>query len=628
MTSIDELFKSSGLPNKRKLDTVRDPNEIYKSAKLGGSSNGRHAQVEDEDEDMTEAGPAPPPEGEDDDDGEYGPTAPQDDEGDDEEGRFFGGGITRQEAEVLDYVEGADNEPAAADEKMDATWLRRTALAFEKKINRNAELRARHADEPARFIDSEADLDAAVRALSILAEHPSLYGEFARLGCAASLASLLAHDNADVALAAIQIVGELTGDDLGGGGGAAAAAATDADWSALVDALLAADLLPLLVSNLGRLDEFGDDDADREGVYRILEVTENLCSRPETAEVVARDEQLVRWLLARAAKDEGGGAAVSQNKQYAAEMLAILAQAAPANRARLAGLDAVEALLQLVAPYRARDPDKGDEAEYMENLFEALTCIVDEDTGLGRQKFVEAEGHALCLVLAQSSSSSSGKSARKARTPALRLLDHAVSRSREAGVCERVVEYGGLKTLFTLFMKIKTGSGGGGGGDSARALEHLISIFSWMLRLLPAESAERVRTLAKFVEKDYEKTTRLAALRREYATRVAAVDATIAREADAMGADAAADDAAAVDGWFSRRLDAGLFCLQTLDVILAWLAAEDAGVGRRIGELLADKGGTDVIKASLREQAEGVDTSTDDGKEMLDMLNTLADCID
>ncbi|KLU83714.1 hypothetical protein MAPG_02765 [Magnaporthiopsis poae ATCC 64411] len=105
MTSIDELFKSSGLPNKRKLDTVKDPNEIYKSVKLGGSSNGRHAQVEDEDEDMTEAGPAPPPEGEDD-DGEYGPAAPpdDDDEGDDEEGRFFGGGITRQEAETLDVI--------------------------------------------------------------------------------------------------------------------------------------------------------------------------------------------------------------------------------------------------------------------------------------------------------------------------------------------------------------------------------------------------------------------------------------------------------------------------------------------------------------------------------------------
>lgn len=608
-----------------KLYSIRNADEIYKSAKLGSNGNGRHTQVEDEDEDMTEAGPAPPPEGEDD-DGEYGPTAPpDDDEGDDEEGRFFGGGITRQEAEVLDYVEGADGGgDELADERIDATWLRRTALAFEKKISRNAELRARHADEPARFIDSEADLDAAIRALSILGEHPSLYAEFARLGCAASLVSLLAHENTDIALAAVQIVGELTGDDIGAG-------ATDADWSALVDAMLEADLLPLLVSNLGRLDEAGDDDADREGVYRILEVAENLCSRPSAAETVARDDQLVRWLLARAAKDEGGGGGgggvgVSQNKQYAAEMLAILAQAAPTNRTRLAELDAVEPLLQLVSPYRARDPEKGDEAEYMENLFEALTCIVDDDTGLGRQKFVEAEGHALCLVLTQSSSS--GKGARKARTPALRLLDHASGRSREIGVCERVVEYGGLKTLFTLFMKIKTaGGGGGGGGDSARALEHLISIFSWMLRLLPAESAERVRTLAKFVEKDYEKTARLVALRREYAARVAAVDADIEREARAMRADQERDGA--VDGWFSRRLNAGLFCLQTLDVILAWLAAEDSGAGRKIGELLADKGETlALIKASLKEQAEGVDTSTDDGKEMLDMLNTLADCLD
>ncbi|TLD14169.1 uncharacterized protein PgNI_02877 [Pyricularia grisea] len=595
MTSIDDLFKSSGLPSKRKLDPVRDPNEIYKSAKLNPSSS-RHAQVQDEDDgDDIEAGPAPPPE--DDEDGDYGPSAPPDDDipDDDEDGRFFGGGITRQEAEVLDFVESADSAAPPADDKFDAAWLRRTALALEKKINRNAELRARHADDPAKFIDSEADLDAAVRNLSILAEHPSLYPEFSRLGTAGSLTGLLAHENTDIALAAVQIVAELTGDDVEG--------ATEDEWSVLVDALLEADLLSLLVSNLERLDEAGDE-ADREGVYRILEVVENLCGgRPATAEMVGRCDPLLKWLLARATKAEEP---VSQNKQYAAEMLAILAQASPVNRDRLArDLDAVEPLLQLVAPYRARDPERGgDEEEFMENCFEALTCIADRPEG--KQKFVDAEGHALCLVLIGS------PTAKKARTPALRLLDHAVAQSREAGVCERIVEYGGLKTLFTLFMKSSSSNAKGSSKKrDPRVVEHLISIFACMLRLLPTDSAERIRTLAKFVEKDYEKTERLVQLRREYAGRVAAVDAAGMDELDE-------------DERFSRRLDAGLFVLQSIDVMLAWLVAEDDGAKRKIQTLLADRDETlELLSESLKEQADAVDVETENGKEMHDMLTTL-----
>jgi beta-catenin-like protein 1 len=44
-----------------------------------------------------EAGPSAPPEDED-----YGPDIPDDDD----EGRFFGGGVTREENEILDYMDG------------------------------------------------------------------------------------------------------------------------------------------------------------------------------------------------------------------------------------------------------------------------------------------------------------------------------------------------------------------------------------------------------------------------------------------------------------------------------------------------------------------------------------------
>lgn len=79
-----------------------------------------------------------------------------------------------------------------------------------------------------------------------------------------------------------------------------------------------------------------------------------------------------------------------------------------------------------------------------------------------------------------------------------------------------------------------------------------------MLRSLPSDSAARIRLLAKFVEKDYEKLDRLVIVRREFASKTSIVDQEIERErATLLGGQ---DDRA--DEWFSRRLDAGLFSLQ------------------------------------------------------------------
>ncbi|OIW29194.1 DUF1716-domain-containing protein [Coniochaeta ligniaria NRRL 30616] len=588
MTSIDELFKGAGLSSsKRKLDPIRDPSEIYKSAKTSLSNPSRHAA---QPPDSPEAGPAAPP----DDDDEYGPSAPPapdsepepDEAGDDDEGRFFGGGITRDQASVLSYVNSTDDAGPAT---FDAAWLRRQSLAFERLINRNAELRARYPTDPARFVESEADLDAAVRGWAVLAELPGLWGEWVRLGSAASLVGLLAHENVDVAVGVVEVVGEMTGDDV---------EAEDGEWDGLVDGLLEADLLGLLVGTFGRLDE--GDEADREGVYHALEVVENLCSRAETADVVGRNERLLRWLLERAGRAEKE---VSQNKQYAAEILAILLQASGANRRRLAGLDAADVLLQLVAAYRKRDPEKGgEEEEFMENLFEALTCLVDEPEG--KAKFVEAEGVELCLIML--------KEGKMSKRPSLRLLDHAVGGVGGAQVCQKVVEEGGLKTLFTMFMK----------KHDHQTTEHLLGIFSWMLRLLPANSAERIRMLAKFMEKDYEKTAKLAKLRREYLAKVEAVEQQMRQEFGGREPEGEEEEAE----WLSRRMEAGLFCLQTINVILAWLIAEDDGARKKIEALLADHDETfRDLKVRIEEQLKETDGETAEGKETRDILSTLMD---
>ncbi|KHN98667.1 DUF1716 domain-containing protein [Metarhizium album ARSEF 1941] len=570
MASVDDIFKNSGVPSKRKLEAIKHPNEIYKVSKLSVEDAGRGAHVRAQPGDDQDFGPAMPPDDE-------------DEAGDDEEGRFFGGGISKQESQILDFVDEA-GDAARAPDKVDATWLRKTVLNFEKHITKNAELRAKHAGDPQKFISSEADLDADIKSLSILSEHPELYPDFVKLGSVNSLVGLLAHENTDIAIDSIEIIGELTDEDV---------SAEDDQWNALVDALIEADLVGLLVSNFSRLDE--DDEADRNGVYYALGVIENLCSRTATATRICQEDSLPEWLLRRAQRQEP---VVTQNKQYAAEILAILAQASPENCLQLSKLDTIDNLLQLVAAYRRRDPDKGgEEEEFMENLFEALTCLVDQPSG--KTKFLAAEGVELCLIML--------KDGKMSKAPALRLLDHAAGGATGAEVCLKIVEAGGLKGVFTLFNKTK----------DHRLLAHLMSMFASMLRLLPASSAERIRTLAKFVEKDYEKTAKMVRLHREYLLRVRRAEDGFARQD-------ATDEEEAEIALLSHRLDAGLHTLQQIDAVLAWLVAEDAGASRKIRQLLAEQDEDfPVLAGILSEQQRGLDTSAEDSKDLSDMLGTL-----
>lgn len=75
--------------------------ELYKAAKLESNgdvkSKGKAPMVEDGEEDDGEAGPDLPPDFE-------------EDEPDDEEGRFFGGGMERQTADAMQYIDQQDAE--------------------------------------------------------------------------------------------------------------------------------------------------------------------------------------------------------------------------------------------------------------------------------------------------------------------------------------------------------------------------------------------------------------------------------------------------------------------------------------------------------------------------------------
>jgi len=140
---------------------------------------------------------------------------------------------------------------------------------------------------------------------------------------------------------------------------------------------------------------------------------------------------------------------VSQNKQYAAEILSIFLQLSRDQlRSTLSLKDhnVIDILLTQLSPYRKRDPEKNndEEEEFVENLFDSLcTCV---QIPQGKQQFLDLEGVELCLLFLKGD----GK---VARNRGLKVLDFAVGGLSGDAVAEKLIDAGGLKVLFGIFMK-------------------------------------------------------------------------------------------------------------------------------------------------------------------------------
>ena len=140
---------------------------VYKATKTSANGDVKsksRATVEDmgeDDDDDVAAGPELPP--------DAGEQLPEDDD----EGRFFGGGLTKNTADVMDFIDEQDNDEtvrldARSDqlearlmgtiqksEKVDIAWLRKLALNFEKRISKNTELRAKFEDKPEKYVQGQ-----------------------------------------------------------------------------------------------------------------------------------------------------------------------------------------------------------------------------------------------------------------------------------------------------------------------------------------------------------------------------------------------------------------------------------------------------------------------------------------
>ncbi|KTW30168.1 hypothetical protein T552_00645 [Pneumocystis carinii B80] len=513
---------------------------------------------------------------------------------DEEDERFFGGGLTKEQEEILNFIDENDKNEPIEEEQISASSLKKMVIKLEKAITKNQELRMKYSENPEKFISSEADLDSEIKALSVLSGYPELYSEILGSGCYKSLIGLLSHENADIAISVLELLDELIDDDVDH---------NEDEMKSLISSMIEAQLFNALVDNLTRFNE--SNESDRRGVFLVLSILENISSFSHTfSENVVRSTNILEWLLQRLQVKEFP---ISQNKQYVAELLAIYTSSSSFIRKKIIDLNSVDILLHILSPYRKRDPVKDIEEEFVENVFDCLCSLLEEQEG--KEKFVDAEGVELCLIMLRHGKITKYRS--------LKVLDHALGGFHGMSCCERLVEAAGLKNIFSIFMK----------KPILKVTEYLLGIFLSLLRLLPIDSTPRIRTLAKFVEKDYEKVLRLMELRKLYKSRVDSANQKMMEELKGLSQDERIEKES---GIYFDLIDVGLYSLQVIDLILAWLCIEDVGIKKKVQELLEIEG-QDIssIKAVLQEYLNNMqieDSESDKSNnvmEEIEMVKTL-----
>jgi beta-catenin-like protein 1 len=492
--------------------------------------------------------------------------------------RYHGQIDSRQE-EILEYVESKDGGEYPQEEVYDATFLKKLLLRFEKAITANAEQRTKFAAEPMKFLDSEEELDASIKALSMLTQ-TNLYGDIIKSGSLESLAALLAHENSDIIHSAIKILGELTDVD---------AVADQASIEELANALLHKKVIQAIGGFLTSLEE--EEEGNRlesDHVFDTLDLIENLCGIEGVAEQIFSEPTILHWLFRRISNQDKP---LAWSKKHSAELLFQLVLEVPNVIDKTVSDDnnGIDILLQEAAIFRYTDPDKNsEEEEFAENVFNIL-CILARDPRL-KTSFLEAEGVELMIILVRDS--------KWARSRALNVLDDSLKGYTSGPVAGRIVEAAGLKPLFGVLNK-----------NDEKVLARIVSIAASMLRWLEIDSPDRIRTVGKLTENNNQRVKKLVAFRETVSTRIRKVKIEIDEEKRVLREQDVDNDEMleAETEWEVRLADSGIEMLQSIDVIFAWLLVEDSSLEPVISNLLIETGQSlDEIKTTLRGMFGGI----------------------
>lgn len=451
--------------------------------------------------------------------------------------------------------------------ELDAVAVKAMVTRLEKTVNANVQMRTKFPNKPDRFMDSEVALDEAITAIQPLAAAGFLYSEFVKLGAPSILLSLVGHENVDIGIAVVNLLHEMMDVET---------LAEEEGALDIVDGLLEHNGLEVLVNSLAKLDEKNKEDFT--AFHNLLAIFEALIEvKANMAQTICSSTKLLKLLFARLKKD-----GFDENKLYASELIAILLQGCNDSIRNNLGegtSGGLITILKAIHKYRRKDPETEEETEYVENLFGAL-CSTLHNSPKNQIKFAQADGIQLMVAVIRKK--------KFAKHGAIKSLNFATLNC--VPNLEKLVDVGGLKTLFWFFMKRQKGK-----SDKTYEQEdeeHVMSIITQCF--LNMADVRFLRLIRKFQENEFQKVERLMELYNKYYRKVE--DAEIAwrrehpfhRRKKVIDSEAGAKEQAEADeAEYMRRIEAGLFSLQNISLTLGFVAtAGDKKMIARLVQLL------------------------------------------
>ncbi|EPZ34350.1 DUF1716-domain-containing protein [Rozella allomycis CSF55] len=443
--------------------------------------------------------------------------------------------------EIQEYVENTNVE------MLD---FKKIILRFEKAVAKNQEMRAKYSDDPQKFLDSESALDSAIKKLTVFASSPQNLPDLINLNTVETMLGLLTHENSDISVSIIDLFNEILDEDSYG----------DQDEETItifVEGLINAHALRLFSENLERLNE--EIEEEKQGVFNTLSIFENLVAiQPKVNNMIAKDTSLIEWLLRRIELKQ-----IDSNKQYASELLSIILQDSHVPRLKVIELNGIETFLKILSIFKKRDPRDGEETEFMENIFNCLCSLLMENNS--KRRFNELEGIELMNIII--------KEKNLPGIRAIKVIDFALANDEGKANCEKLVEIGGLGPLFSFFMKKNTKKLAKKykGFSESQLEEHVMTIIVSLFRNLleNKEDLNYLRLLAKFTENNFEKVVQLVHLHSVYYQKM--IDKDVEIEKEIKDLENELDDDEIEETYYLRRLESGLFTLQMIDLIIAYL---------------------------------------------------------
>jgi len=268
----------------------------------------------------------------------------------------------------------------------------------------------------------------------------------------------------------------------------------------------------LLVQNLNRLEDTLEE--DQRGINLTIEILKNLIEiKPTLGPKMCEETEILSWLLKRVRSKT-----FDENKLSSSELLNMLANSDSSiqnmigNSAKFEGVDL---LLQACAIYRRKEPFSAEEEECIENIFGTLSAVLMVSEN--QTKFRRGEGFELMIRFLREK--------KYTALCAIKVIDYAITNN--AKNCEHMVESGGLKAIFPVFMgraaarKLKK-SKKLSKGEVINFEEHCISIMATLALYLEDRRGHDClsRFISKFLEDGMEKIDRVVELYVEYSKRM------------------------------------------------------------------------------------------------------------